>query len=219
MKKILIAVPCMDQVPARFAHGLATLTSYGVEDAQISVWFNIGSLIYTSRNNIAKRAIMDEVDLVMWFDSDMIFNPDVLQRMLKHIDAGADMVTGIYYRRVPPYTPTIFEKMAIDEEKQAAVWTEFDEIPTEPFEVDACGFGCVLMKTEVFISVFQQFGNMFAPIGNVGEDIAFCWRARQCGYKILCDPTFDLGHVGSQVITREFFESFQAQKKKEGRGE
>lgn len=219
MKKILIAVPCMDQVPARFAHSLATLTSYGVEDAQISVWFNIGSLIYTSRNNIAKRAIMDEVDLVMWFDSDMIFNPDVLQRMLKHIDAGADMVTGIYYRRVPPYTPTIFEKMAIDEEKQAAVWTEFDEIPTEPFEVDACGFGCVLMKTEVFISVFQQFGNMFAPIGNVGEDIAFCWRARQCGYKILCDPTFDLGHVGSQVITREFFESFQAQKKKEGRGE
>lgn len=219
MKKILIAVPCMDQVPARFAHSLATLTSYGVEDAQISVWFNIGSLIYTSRNNIAKRAIMDEADLVMWFDSDMIFNPDVLQRMLKHIDAGADMVTGIYYRRVPPYTPTIFEKMAIDEEKQAAVWTEFDEIPTEPFEVDACGFGCVLMKTEVFISVFQQFGNMFAPIGNVGEDIAFCWRARQCGYKILCDPTFDLGHVGSQVITREFFESFQAQKKKEGRGE
>ena len=71
-KKILIAVPCMDQVPAQFAHSLATLTSYGIEGYDISIWFNLGSLIYTSRNAIAKKAIMDEADLVMWFDSDMV---------------------------------------------------------------------------------------------------------------------------------------------------
>lgn len=219
MRKILIAVPCMDQVPARFAHSLATLTSYGIPDTEISIWFNIGSLIYTSRNNIALRAIKDSVDLVMWFDSDMIFEPDTMARLLKHIDNGADMVTGVYYRRVPPFTPTIFEKMACDEKTQTAVWTEFDEVPTEPFEVEACGFGCVLMKTEVLLSVASTFGNMFAPIGNVGEDIAFCCRARQCGYKILCDPTIPLGHVGFQVVTKAFFDSYQSQKKKEGRGE
>ena len=55
MRKILIAVPCMDQVPAQFAHSLATLTSYGIPDTEISIWFNLGSLIYTSRNEIAKR--------------------------------------------------------------------------------------------------------------------------------------------------------------------
>ena len=96
MRKILIAVPCMDMVSAQFAHSLATLTSYGIEDTQISVWFNLGSLVYTSRNEIAKKALLDEADLVMWFDSDMVFNPDTLIRMLKHIDAGHDMVTGVY---------------------------------------------------------------------------------------------------------------------------
>lgn len=214
MRKILIAVPCMDMLPAQFAHSLATLTSYGVEDTQISVWFNLGSLIYTSRNEIAKRAIDTEADLVMWFDSDMVFNPDTLTRMLKYIDAGHDMVTGVYYRRTVPFTPVLFESMDIDNEKQEATYNEFTEIPDEPFEVAACGFGCVLMRTEVFVSVFAKFGNMFSPIGNIGEDIAFCWRARQCGYKILADPTIKLGHVGFNIVTENFFNTYQTQLKR-----
>lgn len=211
MRKILIAVPCLDQVPAQFAHSLATLTSYGIPDTQISIWFNLGSLIYTSRNEIAKRALSDEAELVMWFDSDMIFNPDTLTRMLGLIDQGADMVTGIYYRRTKPYTPTIFKTMEIDDQTQEAVWTEFEEIPNEPFEVAGCGFGCVLMRTEMFVAVFAKFGNMFSPIGNIGEDIAFCWRARQCGYQIIADPTIGLGHVGYTIVTREFYETYQQQ--------
>ena len=211
MRKILIAVPCMDQVPAQFAHSLATLTSYRIPDAEISIWFNLGSLIYTSRNEIAKRALSDGADLVMWFDSDMIFNPDTMTRLLHIIDQGADMVTGIYYRRTKPYTPTIFKTMEIDDKTEEAKWTEFEEIPNEPFEVAGCGFGCVLMRTEMFVAVFAKFGNMFSPIGNVGEDIAFCWRARQCGYQIIADPTIGLGHVGYTIVTREFFETYQQQ--------
>ena len=214
MRKILIAVPCMDMVSAQFAHSLATLTSYGVENTQISIWFNLGSLIYTSRNEIAKRALTEGADLVMWFDSDMIFNPDTMIRMLKHIDDGHDIVTGIYYRRTIPFTPVAFSKMDIDEKEQKSFYEEYDEIPGEPFEVAACGFGCVLMRTEIFTAVFSKFGNMFSPIGNIGEDIAFCWRARECGYKILADPTIPLGHVGHNVITKSFFDTYQSQIKR-----
>lgn len=216
MRKILIAVPCMDQLPARFAHSLATLTSYGIEDTQISIWFNLGSLIYTSRDQIAKKALIDEADLVMWFDSDMMFAPDTLKRMLKHIDDGHDIVTGIYYRRTPPFSPVAFKTMDMNEEGTAFEWTGFDEIPEEPFEMAACGFGCVLMRTEVFVSVFARFGQMFTPMANCGEDIAFCWRARQCGYKILADPTIELGHVGSTVFTKGFYETYRAQAEERG---
>ena len=220
MRKILIAVPCMDQLPAQFAHSLATLTSYGIEDTQISVWFNLGSLIYTSRDQIAKKALLDEADLVMWFDSDMVFNPDTLARMLKHIDDGHDFVTGVYYRRTPPFSPVAFDKMDLNEDGTAFDWTEYDEIPEGLFEVAACGFGCVLMKTEIFVAVFAKYGQMFTPIANCGEDIAFCWRARQCGYKIIADPSISLGHVGHTVIGADFFRTYQSQlKKKAERGE
>lgn len=220
MRKILIAVPCMDQLPAQFAQSLAWLTSYGVDDAKISICFNVGSLIYSSRDQLAKRALLDEADLVMWFDSDMTFNPDTLRKMLKLIDEGHDMVTGIYYRRTPPFSAVAFKTMELNEEGTGFDWTEFDEIPEGLFEVGACGFGCVLMKTEIFVSVFSKFGQMFTPIANCGEDIAFCWRARQCGYKIIADPSIGLGHVGHTIITKEFFNNYQLTlKAKEGRGE
>lgn len=221
MRKILIAVPCMDQLPAQFAHSLATLTSYGIEDTQISVWFNLGSLIYTSRDQIAKKALLDGADLVMWFDSDMVFNADTLIRMLKLIDEGHDMVVGNYYRRTPPFSPVIFKTMELVEDGTRFEFDEFDEIPAEPFEVGACGFGCVLMKTEMFVAVFGKFGMMFTPIANCGEDIAFCWRARQCGYKIICDPSIKLGHVGHTIITEDFFRNYQLtlKKNKAERGE
>lgn len=221
MRKILIAVPCMDQLPAQFAHSLATLTSYGIEDTEISIWFNLGSLIYTSRDMIAKKALLDEADLVMWFDSDMVFNPDTLKRLLEHIDNGADMVTGIYYRRTPPFSPIAFTTMNLNEDGTAFTWEEPDKIPDEPFEVAACGFGCVLMRSEIFVAVFAKFGQLFTPIANCGEDIAFCWRARQCGYKILADPSIGLGHVGHTIITKDFFENYQLtlNKNKAGRGE
>jgi len=218
MRKILIAVPCMDQLPAQFAHSLATLTSYGIEDTKISIWFNLGSLIYTSRDQIAKKALLDEADLVMWFDSDMVFNPDTLTKMLKLIDEGHDFVTGIYYRRTPPFSAVGFKTMELNEEGTAFTWEDLTEIPDEPFEVGACGFGCVLMKTEIFVSVFAKFGLMFTPIANCGEDIAFCWRARQCGYKIIADPSIKLGHVGHTVITEDFFKNYQSTlKTNEGR--
>ena len=57
--------------------------------------------------------------------------------------------------------------------------------------------------------VFSKFGYMFTPIGNVGEDIAFCWRARQCGYKILADPSISLGHVGQSIFSKPFFDNYK----------
>jgi hypothetical protein len=95
--KILIAVPCMDQVPAQFAQSLATLNRVG----ECLVAFQISSLIYTARDELAKKAIELEVDYVLWLDSDMVFGADTLQRLLNNRERG--IITGLYYRRVSPF--------------------------------------------------------------------------------------------------------------------
>lgn len=219
MRKILIAVPCMDQVPAQFANSIATLTSYGIEGVEISLRFNLGSLVYTSRNYLALMAMQDEADLIMWFDSDMVFNPDTLLRLLKDIDDGADFVTGVYYRRTSPFTPTLFSKLDINEEG-VAIWDQIEEVPDKGlFEVAGCGFGCVLMKTDIARDVFKKFGRLFSPIGEVGEDLSFCWRARECGYKLLCDPDIPLGHVAHTMVTKDFYKNYKkASEGKKGQG-
>lgn len=209
----------MDQVPAQFANSIATLTSYGIEGVEISLRFNLGSLVYTSRNYLALMAMQDEADLIMWFDSDMVFNPDTLLRLLKDIDDGADFVTGVYYRRTSPFTPTLFSKLDINEEG-VAIWDQIEEVPDKGlFEVAGCGFGCVLMKTDIAMDVFKKFGRLFSPIGEVGEDLSFCWRARECGYKLMCDPDIPLGHVAHTMVTKDFYKNYKkASEGKKGQG-
>lgn len=199
--KVLIAVPCMDQVPAQFAQCLATLTK--VESSAVA--FQIGSLVYTSRNNLAAIAIEQGADYIFWLDSDMMFAPDTLVRMFDDLKHG-DIVSGLYFRRVAPFTPVIYNKLDIDDVGRCT-FEEPKEIPDEVFEIEGCGFGCVLMPTDIAMDVMAKYGAPFTPIGGTGEDLSFCWRARQLGYKFVCDPKIELGHVGHHVITRELWEA------------
>lgn len=200
--KILIAVPSMDQVPVQFCQSLAVMNKVGDE---CGIAFQVGSLIYTSRNKLAMLAIEKEADYVLWLDSDMVFPPDVLERLLKVKDRG-DIITGVYYRRVEPYHPVLFKSLEISDDE--CHFEDERDIKKEPFEVAACGFGCVLTPTNVLIDVLAKFGDLFSPISGMGEDLAFCWRARQCGYNIIADPTFYLGHIGHYTVDKGFYEAF-----------
>lgn len=206
MKKILIAVPCMDMVSARFASSLATLKK-GVGDCIVS--FIIGSLIYDSRNRLAEYAVRIDADYILWLDSDMTFPPDVLERMMKVMDENKDIdiLTGLYFRRSTPFTPVAFDVLETDE-KGELVFENMDDVPDGIREVAGCGFGCVLMKTDCLFDIAGKEGPVwFSPLANVGEDCAFCMRARKYGYKIYIDPSIEFGHMGYAAVTRQFYEA------------
>lgn len=198
MAKILICVPSMDMVAAGFAQSLAMLQKGGNETA---VMFQVGSLIYDARNKLAKQAIKMESDYTMWFDSDMIFEPDTMVRLLEH---KAPIVSGAYFRRSPPYHLVAFDKC--DAEKRE--WTDLT-LPTDTVKCGGVGFGCVLVKTEVLFNVAAKYGCWFDPMNGFGEDLSFCYRARQCGYDILLDPSITCGHVGHIVVNKDFYKAYQ----------
>lgn len=202
--RTLIAIPSMDQVPAQFAASLAMLER--VTDDTV-VGFQIGSLIYEARNQLARQAIKIGADYVLWLDSDMIFQPSVLKRLYEDYKAGkGDIVSGLYFRRVSPFTPVVFNTLEIVDNKPQ--WTAPENIPEDVFEAGGVGFGCVFMDTGVLADVMSKFeGNAFTPLNGVGEDLSFCWRARQCGYKIIVDPAIELGHIAHITVNRTFYES------------
>lgn len=208
--KILIAVPCMDQVPVPFCYSLALLD----KPDGCSLTMKSGSMIYSSRDSLAMSALSGEYDYIFWMDSDMVFPQDALKSLLKTLQKKKlDMITGLYYRRTPPYSPVLFDELEIGADG-SAVYTEFKEIPEGLFKVGGCGFGCVLMDVGVFLDVQGKFGQMFTPIGRNGEDTSFCWRARQCGYEIWCDPSVECGHVGYSTITRSVSKAWNEQNNK-----
>ena len=202
--KVFIAIPSMDTVPALFCQSLALLQRAG----DTMVGFQVGSLVYNARNELAKQAIKAEADYVLWLDSDMVFAPDLLQRMLKVcMEENIDFLTAVCFRRKPPYTPCLFDRL--EKIEHGASYTTLMSVPEGRFKVGACGFAGVLMSLDVLMSVSAKYGGrMFDPLEGMGEDVSFCWKARQCGYDIWCDSDIELGHVGQCVITRQFFEAY-----------
>lgn len=202
--KVFVAIPSLDTVPALFCQSLALLQR--AEDTIVG--FQVGSLVYNARNELARQAIKSEADWVLWLDSDMVFEPDLLKKMLKVCEENdIDFLTGLCFRRKPPYTPTLFDRL--DKMEHGASYTTIMSVPEGRFKVGGCGFAGVLMSTDVLLSVAARFGGrMFDPLEGFGEDVSFCWRARQCGYEIWCDSDIELGHIGSMIVTREFFEAY-----------
>ena len=211
MRKILIAVPCMDTVSARFAQSLATLRK--VDHCVVS--FLMGSLIYDSRNQLAGYALEMEADFILWLDSDMIFAPDTLERMIKTLDEHPeiDILSGLYFRRAYPFTPVLFKKLDEGEDGNI-VFEDYNDYPDELFELEGVGFGCVLMRTDCLFQMLDEdgVGRWFTPLGGAGEDCAFCIRARRAGYRIFVDPSVELGHMAYAPVTQAFYKA----NKKEG---
>lgn len=213
MSKVMIAIPCMDQVPTPFMQSMAMLAK--PSEHEFAMASRTGSLIYNSRNDLAIQAIVSGFDWVFWLDSDMVFSPDILAKMLKEAEEkNLDFLSGLYFRRVQPYTPVVFDHLEVNEDGDCE-WSNMDDIPDGLFEVAGCGFGCVLIRTSVLNDVREKYADMFMPIAHMGEDLSFCWRARQCGHKIWMDPDIELGHVGYSVINRKFYESYRSVQERE----
>ena len=203
--KTMIAIPCMDTVQTEFAQSLMGLKLRGeVQHAFLSC-----SLIYKSRNDLADMAIQAGADYVLWLDSDVTFPSTLLIDLLEDIK-GRDMVTGIYHMRRPPFRPVLWKTLKLGMTYEDNQVEPYDDYPDEIFEVDACGFGCVLMRASILQPIVDRYHDLFGPMPGFGEDLSFCIRARSCGFTIHCDPKIQIGHKGSMIINQDTFRGFRA---------
>lgn len=204
MKKILIAIPSGDDVAAEFVQSLLAL--HPVDHVEVKI--HTGSLVYLAREILAAYAINNEFDYVLWLDSDMVFQPDMLERM---IEDDVDMVAGLFFQRRIPCDPAIWSKIVCGEsgEKHDERYYEYPE--NSLFEIDACGMAAVLVKGEVIRKVYDTYQRTFEPISGYGEDISFCIRAKNCGYQLWCDSRIKVGHRGFTFITEDTYKAMRKQ--------
>ena len=195
--KLLICIPTLDYVHADFMKCLTKLVLKLKEDGvDFDVDIISGTLVYSARDKLARRAIRDKFTHTLWLDSDMIFTEDVLEDLMF---SGEGFVSGIYHTRRPPHGSCIFKDIRLDSIER------YDDCdyPSNTFEIAGCGFGCVLIETRIIETVLEQFGEAFLPTHGLGEDIAFCRRVHSAGIKMFCEPGVRLGHIGHIAIYPE----------------
>ena len=204
MKKYLIAIPCFDTVYTDFMLSLLSMQRVGNVYCQVIK----SSLIYDARNKLAQQAVDDGYDRVLWLDSDILFQPDLMLRLAQHLDNGLEYVSGLYFKRQYPTDPVCF-KTIVQRKEDRELITEalvYRDYPKDQlFEVDATGFGAVMIETSLIKRVKDKYGLPFSPQLGLGEDMSFCWRAKQVGAKLYCDSSIKLKHIGSTAFTEDTY--------------
>lgn len=204
---VLIAVPCLDMVPVDFMTSMINLRK--TANTRYAVVQN--SLIYDARNTLTATALRAEggYSRVLWVDSDMVFQPDALQRLCATMDeTGAGVVSGLCFKRRLPTSPVIYsavEHEVSEEGINVKATIMRDYVPESVFDVAGCGFGLCLTSVDALRAVWEKYGPPFDPMTQMGEDLSFCWRCGMLGIRMVCDTRVKAGHVGRMIYDEDVY--------------
>ena len=181
--KVIIATPCADSasMKARTANAIACaiIESKGfVTDCLLRISCDIVS----SRTWLVNEAIKNGGTHILFVDSDMVFPPQVINRLLSH---GKEIV-GVQYNKREFPLKGVYEPLG-------------EKSETELYKAKHVGTGLMLID----LSIFTKLGSPWFNFGRdsqgalaLGEDVWFCNTARDAGHDVWIDPTILTGHCG-----------------------
>lgn len=203
-KRIAVALPTHDMVPAKFMFDLANMVAFSTAKFQHGEEFGLnmiaGTYVHAARQKLLALLIAQGVTHVLWVDTDMSFPRDALLRLLNH---RKDVVGINYAKREAPPEYVAFKHVDIAGGNSTKLATLPESTGLE--KVDALGFGMVLMRTEPLLDLPDPrkepwFFFEYLPGGRtVGEDVFFCRILRErLGLDIYVDHDLskECSHIG-----------------------
>lgn len=160
-----------------------------------------------------------DYDFIMWIDSDQVFSVENFVNLLQH---DQDIMSGLYLMQGGKHFATV-EKMEQDFFKENGHYKflsgeeliERRKKEEEPvIEVDYTGMGWMLVKKGVFekmqypwftpdwqeMSYEDPSGNTVSVREFTMEDVCFCKKAKELGFKVQVDTRNVVGHEKRVVL-------------------
>lgn len=199
-RHIGIAIPCMDQVDAWFAHDLAramTHHAFAFPDDTMALSMHQSAFLAESRNELVKGLLENEgVDYVIFLDSDMRFPATLFNDLLSH---NVPVVAANCAKRRRPISATA-RKENPETGSLEAVWPDPEK--REGIEqVHIVGSAVMCIKRDVFFQIsFPWFHTPWHPEDQrfVGEDLFFCAQLKKYEVPLYIDHgvSWAVGHIG-----------------------
>ena len=192
--RILVAIPTAKYIEVETFKSLWDLDV--PDDVVLDFRYTYGYTIVQLRNLIASWTVDGLYDYLFSVDSDIVLPKDTLTKLLNH---NKDIVSGVYIqRKANMEVPEIYRWKG-----NAMLNVSMDEIlPAGLHPIAGCGFGCVLVKSEVFRKIgYPQFDYKMHSVGQIqySEDTYFCNKAAENGFEIYVDSSIVCGHIGSHT--------------------
>lgn len=201
--RIAICMPCVGVGPHMdTARCVAMMFAHlGAGKLPLAIVTSASSIITNARDNcmgeIERMEAEGEVfDWLFWIDSDMVFPPETLLRLMSH---GKAIIGCTYCRRTPPYDihGKTLERKPRDISKEEG-----------PIEVLGLPTGMLLVHRSVFTKFKKPYWRLHHSEETgmtYGEDYVFCAMAKAAGYKIWLDAQLskEIGHIAEKTLFPE----------------
>jgi len=164
-----------------------------------------------ARNTGCQKLLEMGWEYLFFLDDDVICPPDTITRLVSH---NLPIVSGLYYRRMPPLTPVMLRKSP-----QGPQWvTEYPQ--NSLVEVDYVGSGCLLIHRSALEALpplsnrcrwFQwQCDRVDLEMNErTSEDFTFMQHAQKHGFKIFVDTGIQCRHIGLSESSVEGFKPLE----------
>jgi GT2 family glycosyltransferase len=176
--------------------------------------------VVRSRNRILNYAVENDYDYVLMMDVDVVPPVDVVDRLLAH---EKDIVSGIYFNvfmvdRKKKICPVVWKGFSKDEFEEIRSKISSEHVKSredlrrhltpaeansgELQEVIIPSCGCMLLSRKAFEKL--RYGVLNVPDGfSTTDDIYFCRKAREAGFKFYCDTSLQCAHLVAGKFKRE----------------
>lgn len=191
-----------DNPPAKFMDSLVEMLQFShLVDCKAGEYIHYAkgqcSWHILGRNMLAKEF---RGDWLLQLDTDHIFAPDMLHRLLmlkqKH---NAPVLSVVYGYKFPPHGPV----MGIWDHKESLAQIYDYPRDVDIFEVGAVGGGGLLVDRSVFNAIAETGEHPFDTIGGLSEDYSFCLRCKRLGIPVLVAPQVESHHLIYTAIHME----------------
>jgi hypothetical protein len=174
-----------------------------------------GANISRARNMLVQELLRTDCEWGWFCDTDMVFQPDTLVRLLAAAKAADTRIVGalcvVVNEGVLTNPRALIPTLFVDDPD--TITKVSHNYPDDTVvEVAATGTGCLLVHRSVFEDIRAAAGDDWSwfrdlaeecPDGEtrwIGEDIRFCLQARSLGHRVYVDCTTPVGHwKGHQV--------------------
>lgn len=157
--------------------------------------------VFFAREEMAKQAIAADCDYLFMVDDDMICPNNLFEKLYED---DKPIVAPLAFTRNFPHKPVIYKCIegwdAVSRKDYFSNHAVMNYSKEQLREVDAVGFGAVLIKTEVLKAVATP---RFMSTCGTGEDILFCYKAKKVGQFTWVDTRVKLGHIGHPIIVTD----------------
>jgi|ERR1700761_548522 len=213
IKKVAVGIPLKGHTPPKsYNDRMLMAFSLGIKEAEQRLnneavryefyWFFVGEIfIPFAREFLADMALKYDCDYLFMIDDDMLAPLDLVYKLLAH---DKDIVGALAFTRNPPHNPVIYQlKQGWDPVSRSRYYAN-QHVLNYPrnalVECDAVGFGAVLINTRLFKNMPKPW---FMSSASCGEDVLFCAKAREAGYKVYMDTSQKLGHLSDSIVATE----------------